>query len=159
MNLRDEFEEYGSEEPLPEYLTLMGLFGALFVLLWTGSQSKAGPSPTPVKDAALFALTTHKLSRLIARDRVTAPLRAPFAKYEKGGGQGELEEESRGTGMRKAIGNLLTCPYCIAPWVALSLKLASHVAPGAFRIVTHVFSAVAASDFLNLRYARLRDEA
>ena len=34
--------------------------------------------------------------------------------YEEPAGHGELEEHARGTGMRRAVGQLLTCPYCIS---------------------------------------------
>jgi len=30
---------------------------------------------------------------------------------------GEVEEESRGHGIQRGIGNLISCPYCPGPWL------------------------------------------
>ncbi len=46
----------------------------------------------PVQDTALCAVATHKLSRLLARDPVTSPLRAPFTSYQGTAGPAELDE-------------------------------------------------------------------
>ena len=40
------------------------------------------PDGLAVGDMLLSAVATHKLSRLITRDPVTSPLRAPFTAYE-----------------------------------------------------------------------------
>lgn len=72
-------------------------------------------------DIALLGIATHKLSRTVAKDRVTAPFREPFARYEKDGEPGEAEAESRGEGSQKTVGELVTCPYCMSPWVAAAL--------------------------------------
>jgi Protein of unknown function (DUF1360) len=41
----------------------------------------------------LHGLATQKASRLIATDKVTSFLRAPFTRYQEPAGHGELEEE------------------------------------------------------------------
>ncbi len=76
------------------------------------------PERVGVGDLVLMGVATHKLSRLITKDRVTSFARAPFTRYEEPAGHGEIEEHARGTGMRRAVGQLLTCPYCISQWVA-----------------------------------------
>src|SRR6266568_6180594 len=53
--------------------------------------------------------------RLITKDPVTSPLRAPFTVFEGQEGQAELKEEVRGHGARKAVGELVTCPFCSIP--------------------------------------------
>jgi Protein of unknown function (DUF1360) len=35
---------------------------------------------------------------------------------------GEVPESSRGSGLQKAVGDLVTCPWCVGPWVALGQK-------------------------------------
>ena len=64
-------------------------------------------------DVALIGVATHKFSRMAAKDKVTSPFRAPFSRFLEKGSPGEIEEESRGTGVQKAIGDLVTCPYCL----------------------------------------------
>lgn len=155
MSTPTTFSAYGSDEPLPQYLGLMGVFGAFFTLLCASESRRSRGRHGTALDALAFVIAAHKLSRLLARDRVTAPLRAPFAKFEKDAGAGELEEQSRGEGMQKAIGNLVTCPYCIAPWVACGMMLAARLAPQPTRMLSRLMSVVAVSDFLNRVYARL----
>ena len=75
-------------------------------------------------------MATHKASRLIAKDRVTAPLRAPFTEFDQEGGPGEVEESPRGAGMRRAIGELLVCPFCLAQWIATAALAGLAVVPG-----------------------------
>ena len=59
--------------------------------------------------------------------------------------------------MQEAIGDLITCPYCIAPWVASALVIAHRSAPRATRVICSIFSITAASDFLNQLYAKAKD--
>ena len=51
---------------------------------------------------------------MVAKDRVTAPLRAPFTRFEKSAGSGEVEEAARGSGLKGGIGELVSCPYCMS---------------------------------------------
>jgi len=46
-------------------------------------------------------MATHKISRLITKDKVTAFVRAPFTRFQEAAGHGELEEEARGEGLRR----------------------------------------------------------
>ncbi len=50
--------------------------------------------------------------------------------------------------MRRAIGDLITCPWCSAPWVATGLLAGLTYRPRATRAVAGMLSAVALSDFL-----------
>ena len=52
---------------------------------------------------------------------MTSPLRAPFTVYQGQEGPAELKEEVRGKGAQKAVGELITCPFCIDMWVATGL--------------------------------------
>ncbi|GAA4081817.1 MULTISPECIES: DUF1360 domain-containing protein [Actinomadura] len=110
-------------------------------------------------DLALMTITTHKLSRLIAKDPVTSPLRAPFTRYEGTSGPSELAEEVRGSGVRHAVGELITCPFCTAQWVATGYAAGLMLAPRATRAVGATMTAVAGSDWLQLAYARLQQAA
>lgn len=55
-----------------------------------------------------------------------------------------------------AIGELLTCHYCLAPWVGLSLMGAYALSPSATRLVSGVFGVAAVSDFVNRGYSKLK---
>ena len=62
---------------------------------------------------------------------------------------------SPGEGLTRAVGDLLTCPWCIAPWVAGTLYTIFLVNPPAARLVAAAFSSVALSDALQHAYSAL----
>jgi hypothetical protein len=153
--------EYASpQQPLPEYAALMTGFGtalAAFLLVFRAF-GRTLPVRTSLVDLALLGLATHKLSRIVAKDKVTSPLRAPFTHYERPDGPAEVEEKPRGSGFRRVVGEMLSCPYCLDVWIAADLACGSVAAPRVTRLVTSIFSAVAISDFLHQIYVRLEAE-
>ena len=107
------------------------------------------PERVPAGDIGLLAIATYKLSRLISKDKVTGFLRAPFTRY-KGESErpGEVVEEPRGSGLRRAIGELLVCPYCLAQWVGTGLMALYLFSPRLARVTASLFTIVAGSDLL-----------
>lgn len=154
-SLRERYsEEY---TPLGGYATLLGAFSAVYGgLLAAGARSRRLPKRIDPGDVVLLGVATHKLTRVITKDWVTAPLRAPFVRYEESVGAGEVKESSRGGGLRKAVGDLVTCPWCSGPWVAGALVAGLVRSPRATRVVAATFTAVTLSDFLHHGYAALR---
>lgn len=104
-------------------------------------------------DLALMAVATHRVSRTVSRDVITSPLRAPFTRFVGAGSPGELQEEVRGEGLHRAVGELLTCPFCLAQWIATGFAYGLVLAPRPTRFVASVFSTVAAADLLQFVYA------
>ncbi len=160
---RREAQAYsaGADRPLGGYVATMGTYAASVVAL-VGMGALAGrrlPERVAPYDVALLGVATHKLSRLVTKDTVTAPLRAPFTEFAGPQGQGELHEEVRGHGARHAVGELLTCPFCLAQWVATGFAAGLVFAPRATRLVASTFTAVAVSDALQNIYAYLQKKA
>ena len=145
---------YGNDEvPLRPYLGFIAVYNAAFAAALVAARLAGRSLPTPtVGDIALFGVATHKLSRLLAKDKVTAALRAPFTEYEEDGGPSEVEERPRGRGARRAIGELVTCPYCLDQWVAAGFTVGSIAAPRASRLTAGVFATVAVADALQIAY-------
>ncbi|MGI8996743.1 MAG: DUF1360 domain-containing protein [Pyrinomonadaceae bacterium] len=141
----------GEEMPLAGYAGLLGAFkvGLAGLLLAAENVKKAKEDRVSLGDMLLLGVATHKLSRVIASDRVTAPLRAPFVEYEKPAGKSEVKEHSRGTGAQRAMGDLLTCPYCLSPWVAAALAAGMLFRPRATRIFSGIFAVATLSDLLH----------
>ncbi|MCA1850134.1 MAG: DUF1360 domain-containing protein, partial [Acidobacteria bacterium] len=106
----------GEEMPLTGYATLLGIYNTAFAAMLLAAQKSGRDLPERVGygDLLLIGVATHKLSRLITKDFVTSPLRAPFTEYKESAGAGEVNEKSRGEGVQRAVGDLLTCPWCMA---------------------------------------------
>jgi hypothetical protein len=147
----DEYAPPAEQIPLGGYAVLMTAFNAA---LFGGMRLLRRDLPERVSaaDLALLTVGTHKLTRTIAKDKVTSPIRAPFARYEEDAGPSEVSESPRGTGMRKAVGVLITCPYCLAPWVGSAGLFGLTVAPRTTRFLASMFTVVAGSDFLQVAY-------
>lgn len=146
--------------PLLSYAVLMAIFNGLFAtaLAIAKRQGRQLPERPGAGDVVLIGVASHKLSRLIAKDKVTSPLRAPFTEFEEKGGPAELEERSRGTGARKAIGELLICPYCLGLWVVAAFAVGLLFAPRLTRLLAAMFSALTLSDFLQIAYKAAEDK-
>lgn len=159
---RRQAEEYAGDEdrPLGSYLGTLAVYGVTTgAMVLLGRRLHDRTPSIGLADLALMTVTTHKVSRLIAKDPVTSPLRAPFTRYSGTAGPAELSEEVRGQGVRHAVGELITCPFCTGQWVATAYAAGLVFAPQATRLAGATMTAVAGSDWLQLGYARLQRAA
>jgi hypothetical protein len=143
--------------PLEGYASILASYVVLSGALTIGLRRKrfrlAALGPM---DLILYGLATEHLSRLITKDSVTAVLRSPFTRFEEPAGEGEVNERVVGTGHRHAVGELLTCPFCAAQWVATGLVASSVAAPTLTTAVISISAAARFSDYLQLLYGMLR---
>src|SRR5215207_3690156 len=137
--------------PLGGYAALMLAFNAAVAAGLIGAE-RAGRLPVryAVSDLALASVATYTLSRVISKDRVTSALRAPFTRFQEDSGHGEVEEAARGTGLRRAVGELLVCPDCLGQWVAAGFLGGLVAAPRPTRTVAAMFTVYAAADALQM---------
>lgn len=154
------YAEPGQRPPLLPYLGFMGVFGTLVGTALAAAKRHGRELPQRVapSEVLLVGVASHKLSRLLAKDKVTSPLRAPFTELEGRGGPAELEESSRGTGLRKAIGELLICPFCLGLWVVAAFSIGLLFAPRVTRFVASLFAAVTVSDFFQIAFKAAEDK-
>ncbi|HET8815096.1 MAG TPA: DUF1360 domain-containing protein [Solirubrobacterales bacterium] len=148
------YAEPQERPPFLPYLAFIGIFGSLVgaALLVAKRERRELAEQVSAGELLLVGTASHKLSRLLSKDKVTSPLRAPFTELEGKGGPAELEESPRGTGMRKAIGELLVCPYCLGLWVVTAFSVGLIFAPRVTRFVASLFSALTISDFFQIAY-------
>lgn len=147
------------ERPLGSYSALTGTFLALAGAFsaWMRSSGRELPERMPSGDLALVTLATHKASRLIAKDRVTATVRAPFTRFQGDEAAGEVSEAARGRGPRRAIGELLVCPYCLDMWIAAAFAVGLIVAPRPTRWIASVFATLLGADVLHIAYRKAEE--
>ncbi|MGI8559024.1 MAG: DUF1360 domain-containing protein [Solirubrobacteraceae bacterium] len=135
------------------YGVLMAVYNAATITaLAVAARRRKLPERPPLLDVALVALATQRLSRLVSKDRVTSAVRSPFTEPKGDGGPGEVEESPKGSGLRRTIGELILCPFCIAQWIATALMCSLLFVPQVTRWITATFSAIALADYLQLFY-------
>ena len=150
---------FGKQPPVPsrDYAVVTALFaGALATFLFCRRRSSL-PARIEITDLILLGLATQKLSRVATRSKVMMPLRAPFTKNPEAIGSGEVEETPRGTGLQKTIGELLTCPFCMATWISLALMVGFSFEARVTRFVAGIFAIGSVSDFAQQGYCRLKE--
>jgi hypothetical protein len=156
------FEGYdGGEEPLPSYAALAGLFNLILAvfLLIARKSGRQIPERVETRDIALLGVATHKLSMLVAQDAVMSPLRAPFTELREKQSPKNVDEKPRGKGLRRSIGELITCKFCVGQWVASFFTYGLVFAPAVTRLVASIFAIVALSDHLHQTYKALMKRA
>ena len=154
---RTQRREYtnGEERPLAGDLGAMGVYLGLVSAAAAAVRASRRelPERIPVGDAVLLTVATFRLARRIAKDPVTAPIRAPFVRFEGASGHAEVAEEVREHGgVKHAIGELVTCPFCLAQWVGTGFVFGYVTAPNATRLAALTMTMVAGSDVLQFAY-------
>ena len=148
---------HGHDRPLAGYLKVMSTYaaGTVGAAVTARLLGRTAPRLSPW-DVLQLSVATHKISRLLAKDPVTSPLRAPFTTYEGLAAPSELAEEVRGDGVQHSVGELMTCPMCLAQWVATGFSFGLVFAPAPVRLVLSTFTAIAGADFLQHAYVALQ---
>jgi Protein of unknown function (DUF1360) len=156
------FERYdGGEEPLPSYAALAGLFNLILAIFLLIARKTGRPIPERIeaRDIALLGVATHKLSLLLAKDAITSPLRAPFTELQEKQSPKSVDEKPRGKGLRRSLGELLTCHFCVGQWIASFFTYGLVFAPALTRLMASIFAIVALSDHLHQTYKALMKRA
>ncbi|MGY2874004.1 hypothetical protein ACVW00_001194 [Marmoricola sp. URHA0025 HA25] len=150
----------GTHDRIPGYLGALTVFGTsvLAAVLAGRAADKELPERFTTRDLVIGAVATHKFTRILAKDAITTPIRAPFTEFEKPLGSGEVQDRVRSDHPLHSVGELLTCPFCLAPWTATAYVAGLSLAPRAARAWAAVFAVVGGSDALQHLYARLRTD-
>ena len=159
----DFFEGYkqGEEVPLLSYGVLAGVFNLAFGLFLLLARVTGRPIPERIeaRDIALLGMAAHKLSLVASQDAVTSPLRAPFTEIEEKSSPKKVDEKPRGEGLRRSVGELITCKFCLSVWLASFLTYGLVLVPRVTRLVAAVFAVVTVSDHLHQVYKALMNRA
>lgn len=139
--------------PYAAYAGIMGTFLAGVGVVSAVAARRQRPLEAPrAIDLALLGLATFKGARTIARDRVTSFVREPFVEGEAYDGE---QERPAGEGLRRALGELVTCTRCVGTWIAAGLGATTILAPRTGRLLTSILAAGALNDWLLAGFAAL----
>jgi hypothetical protein len=150
----------GEERPLAGDLGAMTVYAGLVSAAAAAVRASGRelPDRIPAGDAALLTVATFRLARRLAKDPVTSPIRAPFTRFQGPSGHAEVAEEVREHGgVKHAVGELLTCPFCLAQWVGTAFVFSYVTAPKATRLAALTMTMVAGSDVLQFVYDSIQN--
>lgn len=100
-------------------------------------------------DLVLLALATYRLGHLISYDLVMEPFRKYVTEtVPDSTGAGE-SVEPRGEGVRRALGQLVSCPICSGTWVAALLVYALYLWPEPTRVLLLMTAVIGIAEILN----------
>ncbi len=125
-----------------DYFALTAGYGALAAAVLLAARDR-GVEPIRQEEVPALGLATFALSRLVAKEKVESWVREPFVEELANG-----ERRPRGTGLRYAVGELLTCTRCVGAWSSLALVGLRLTRPREARAMTAMLAASALNDFL-----------
>lgn len=119
----------------------------------TRRRESDGEPAIPLRELPLLAAGTFALADVIAKEKVSTWLREPFV--EESADHKPLRPE--GSGLRYAVGELLTCTRCVGTWSALALVGLRTASPAAGRAVSTVLALAGANDVLQSGFRLLAE--
>ena len=132
-----------------DYMALNAVFGALLAGVVVAARDRTSSrEPLTTRDLAVTGAATFALSKVIARERIGSWVREPFVEEERG-------RRPRGSGLRHAVGELLTCTRCVGAWSALGLVGLRLTSPATGRVVNDVLAVSAMNDWLQAAFKLL----
>jgi hypothetical protein len=148
---RAEAEQRRDDTPTTpgDYAALNAVYGALIATVLLSTRKRYARDPISGAELIPISAATFALSKVIAREKIGSWVREPFV--EQSGG----ERRPRGSGLQRAMGELVTCTRCIGAWSALGVVGLRLAAPDSGRIVTNVLAASAGNDWLQAGFKLL----
>jgi hypothetical protein len=131
------------------YVALSSLFASLFTVFSLYEQRKCKTDDFTALDLVMLGLASYRTGRMVAYDKIFETERMPFAEtVPDPTGAGETVVP-KGTGVRHAIGELISCPICVGTWIAAILVFGLTVLPGPTRMFLKIMSGIGLAEFIN----------
>jgi hypothetical protein len=138
-----------------DYAALSATYGTLLgtVVLAARRAPEGSGADQPVcgRELPQLGLASFALSKLIAKEKVETWVREPFVDADS--------HQPKGSRLRYAVGELLTCTRCMGAWSSLGLVALRVTRPREARIVTAVLATSALNDWLHSGFAWLCAQA
>lgn len=125
-------------EPV-DYAKLNAAYAVLMGGLLLTTRERARNEPIQGRELVPIAAATFALSKVVAREKIGTWVRDPFV---------DGSRRPRGTRLRRAVGELLTCTRCVGAWSALALVGLRAADPPTGRTVVSILAASAGNDWL-----------
>lgn len=99
-------------------------------------------------DLLMLGLSSFRIGRMIAFEGVGAPLREPFTDTQPDGSGAGQTVVASGTGIRRVLGELVSCPICLGTWVAAALVYGLQLSPRPTRLLMAVMSTTGVAELV-----------
>lgn len=150
---KDQFEDRAAK------LTLMGVFLGSLALFSSRLGKRGLQFEIRPLDLLMLGLSAQQTGRIVVYDRVSKPLREPFTTTQPdSSGAGDTVVAKPGTGFRRTLGELLSCPICTGTWVAAASVIGLHLLPRPTRVFLAVTSATGIAEIIHVLIEALRWE-
>ena len=138
-----------------DYAALEAVFlgGLTGVIALARRREQAGAKLIARRDLPVLAMATFALADVLAKEKVSPGLREPVVREEADNQPASAE----GTGIRHAIGELLTCTRCVGTWSALGLVGLWTASPTAGRTTADVLALAGVNDLLQSGFRLLAE--
>lgn len=125
-------------------LTFVGSFLAATAL----ASGRRPVLPTPT-ELVMLGLASHRIGRMLAFERVGEPFRAPFTATVPDDSGADETVVARGRGVRWVLGELISCPTCVATWASLALAIGQRFLPAPTRVLVGILAAAGVAEVVN----------
>lgn len=138
-----------------DYAALEAVFvgGLAGVIMLARRQEQDGGEAIARRDLPVLAMATFAMADVLAKEKVSTWLREPFVREEAD----HKPAAAEGTGIRHAIGELLTCTRCVGTWSALGLVGLWTASPTAGRTTANVLALAGVNDLLQSGFRLLAE--
>src|SRR5256885_35482 len=116
-----------------DYAAINAVYAALAAGVLYATRERAAEDPIRVEELIPLSAATFALSKVIAREKVGTWVREPFV-------EGDGQPRPTGRGLRRAMGELVTCTRCVGAWSALGVVGLRVASPAAGRTFSNVRS-------------------
>ncbi len=140
-----------------DYATLEAVFlsGLVGVIALARRRERDGTPAIPRGELAVLAMATFTLADVVAKEKVSTWIREPFVRE----GADHKAISAEGTGLRHAIGELMTCTRCVGTWSALALVGLRTASPAAGKTTATVLALAGANDLTQSGFRLLAERA
>jgi Protein of unknown function (DUF1360) len=131
-----------------DYAALSAGYGAILGAIVLGARERPeGAWDEFLEEIPALSLATFALAKLIAKEKIETWMREPFVEETPDG------RRPKGSRLRYAVGELLTCTRCVGAWSSLGLVALRVTRPREAKVVTAVLATSAVNDFLQTGFA------
>src|SRR3954452_13377968 len=143
----------GETRPV-DYAAINAVWISLVAALLVATRGRASEDPITTKELIPLGAATFAVSKAVARERIGSWVREPFVDEAPKPEQ----QKPKGSRIRRAVGELVTCTRCVGTWSALGVVGLRVANPEAGRVVTTVLASSAANDWLQAGFKLLTEQ-